>query len=332
MSQVRNVKILGTGKYLPMKKVYSHEIDELLGVTNGWVEQKSGVVVRSFVEQETASEMAAYAANDAIKASGLQKTDIDCIVSVSGTMEQPIPCNAALIQQQLGLNDSKIPCFDINSTCLSFVTGFDTISYLVHCGRYKNVLLVSSEVASVGLDWDKKENVILFGDGAAAVVLTKTPENEPSKVLCGHMETFSDGAHFTEIRGGGTKLHPNNPNGKKDDFLFDMNGKSVFKLSSRNIAAFLEKLLAASDCTMNDIDLVVPHQASGMAMRILRNKLGIEERKFMNIIHNHGNTIAASIPMALHEAIMQNKIQRGNKIMLIGTSAGLSIGGVVFEY
>ncbi|MNH31613.1 3-oxoacyl-[acyl-carrier-protein] synthase 3 [compost metagenome] len=94
----------------------------------------------------------------------------------------------------------------------------------------------------------------------------------------------------------------------------------------------MEKLLATSNCTMNDIDLVVPHQASGMAMRILRNKLGIEEAKFMNIIHNHGNTIASSIPIALHEAIVQHKIQRGNKIMLIGTSAGLSIGGVVFEY
>ncbi|MGE7111465.1 beta-ketoacyl-ACP synthase III [Lysinibacillus sp. NPDC047702] len=332
MSQIRHVKILGTGKYLPSKKVYAREIDELLGVKAGWVEQKSGVVMRSFIVNETASEMATYAAMEAIKASGLHKKDIDCIVSVSGTMEQPIPCNAALVQKQLGLSDSKIPCFDINSTCLSFVTGLDTISYLIHCERYRNVLLVSSDIASVGLNWDAKENAILFGDGAAAVVITKTPENETSKVLSGHMETFSEGAHNTEIRGGGTKLHPTNPKAHETDFLFDMNGKSVFKLSSKNIGAFMEKLLATSNCTMDDIDLVVPHQASGMAMRILRNKLGIEEAKFMNIIHNHGNTIASSIPIALHEAIVQNKIQRGNKIMLIGTSAGLSIGGVVFEY
>lgn len=332
MSQVRHVKILGTGKYLPNKKVLASEIDVLLGAKEGWTEQKSGVAMRSFVEKETASEMAAIAAMDAIKAAGIQKEDIDCIVSVSGTMEQPIPCNAALVQKQMGLNDSKIPCFDINSTCLSFVTGFDTISYLIHCNRYRNVLLVSSEIASVGLNWEAKENAILFGDGAAAVVLTKTPNNDNSKVLAGYMETLSDGAHFTEIRGGGTKIHPNHPNTIDKDFLFDMNGKAVFRLSSKNINAFMEKLLSTSNCTMDEIDLVVPHQASGMAMRILRKKLGIREEKFMNIINTHGNTIAASIPMALHEAIVQNKIQRGNKIMLLGTSAGLSIGGVVFEY
>ncbi|MDN4494846.1 beta-ketoacyl-ACP synthase III [Ureibacillus aquaedulcis] len=332
MSQVRNVKIIGTGKYLPNKKVFAHELDELLGVKKGWVEQKSGVALRSFVGNETASQMAAHAASEAINEAGIHKEEIDCIVSVSGTMEQPIPCNAALVQKQLGLSESKIPCFDINSTCLSFVTGFDTISYLVHSGRYNNVLLVSSEIASVGLNWEAKENAILFGDGAAAAILTKTPENGNSKVLAGHMETFSDGAHYTEIRGGGTRLHPNNQNAVETDFLFDMNGKSIFKLSSRNIGDFVDTLLAFSDCTMDDINLVVPHQASGMAMRILRKKLGIAEAKFMNIIHNHGNTIASSIPMALHEAIVQNKVQRGSKIMLLGTSAGLSIGGIVFEY
>ncbi|RHW34666.1 beta-ketoacyl-ACP synthase III [Lysinibacillus yapensis] len=332
MTQVRNVKIVGTGKYLPSKKIHSNELDLVLGVKPGWVEQKSGVKMRSFIDNETASEMAAYAAIEAINASGLQKEEIDCIVSVSGTMQQPIPCNASLVQKQLGLSNSQIPCFDINSTCLSFVTGLDTISYLIHSGRYSNVLLVSSEVASAGLNWEAKESAILFGDGAAAAVLTKTPENESSNILAGHMETFSEGAHFTEIRGGGTKLHPNNPNAKYTDYLFDMNGKAVFKLSSKHIHPFMEKLLSYSHCTLNEIDLVVPHQASGMAMRILRKKLGIEEAKFMDILHHHGNTIASSIPMALHEAILQKKIQRGSKVMLLGTSAGLSIGGVVFEY
>lgn len=332
MTQLRNVKIAGTGKYVPSKKLYASEIDRLLQVPSGWTEQKSGVFMRSFAEHETASKMAALAAIEAIRAAGISKEEIDCIVSVSGTMEQPIPSNASLVQMQLGLSHSKIPCFDINSTCLSFVTGFDTMSYLVHGGRYNHVLLVSSEIASVGLDWEAKESAILFGDGAAAAILTRTPENESSSILAGHMETFSEGAHFTEIRGGGTKLHPNDSKAKKSDFLFDMNGKAIFKLSSKNIHAFMETLLREAQCTLDDIDLVVPHQASGMAMRILRNKLGIEEAKFMNILRTHGNTIAASIPMALHEAIGQNRIQRGSKVLLLGTSAGLSIGGMVFEY
>lgn len=332
MEQIRYVKIIGTGKYLPSKKVASFEIDERFGKAIGWVKSKSGVEVRSFVEGETASEMAALAVHEAVKAANIELSQIDCIVSVSGTAEQPIPCNAALIQRQIGLSASRIPCFDINSTCLSFVTGLDTISYLVSSGRYKYVLLVASEVASVGLNWSAQENAMLFGDGAAAVIISSSAKQEPSKILAGHMETFSEGAHFTEVRGGGTKIHPNDSRAKETDFLFHMDGKAVFKLSSKYLHTFMERLLTEAGCTLHDIDLVIPHQASGMAMRILRNKLGIAEEKFMSIIHNHGNTIAASIPMALHEAIQQGKLVRGQRVMLLGTSAGLSIGGMIFDY
>lgn len=328
---MRRVKILSTGKYLPKKQVTAQEIELRLGLSKGWVEKKSGVLVRHFAEGETASQMGAFAAKDALVAAGLSIRDIDCLISTSGIPEQAIPCTAALIQKQLGAIDSGIPAFDINSTCLSFITGLDMVSYLVDAGRYNRVLLVASEV-SMGLNWNDKESCTLFGDGAAAVIITKSDETESSQILSSNMETYSRGAHLTECQGGGNKYHPRDYGNNPESFLFKMDGRGVYRLASQMLPSFVERLLQASGLRMADMQMVIPHQASLMAMRLLRKQLGIPEEKLMVIAHNHGNTIAASVPMALHEAIIQGKIHRGDRIMLLGTSAGFSLGGIVLEY
>lgn len=147
------------------------------------------------------------------------------------------------------------------------------------------------------------------------------------------METYSVGSAFTEIRGGGTKMHPReHRDDTKEEFLFHMNGPAVFRLSSKKLPAFVEKLLANSQSTMDDLQAVIPHQASGMAMRLMKRKLQIPDSIFVDVIEYYGNMIAASIPIALYEAIRSQKLERGGKGMFIGTSAGLSIGGMVFEY
>lgn len=326
----RNVKILGIGKYLPKKKVYSSELDKVLGVNDGWVEKKSGVIYRNHVTTETASEMGYYAIKEALKDANVDIEDIDCLICASGTMEQAIPCTASLISERFGKLLHGIPAFDFNSTCLSFVTALDHISYAIHAGRYKKVVIVSTEISSIGLNYNQPESVVLFGDGAAAVVIGKS--NDDSKILASHMETYTDGAHWSEIRGGGTKIHPREySEERKEDFLFDMDGTAIFKLSSKLMLPFLDKLFS-ENMTMEDMAMVIPHQASAMAMRIIRKKLNVPEDKFMNIIAEHGNVIAASIPLALHEAIKSNKVKRGDKILLLGTSAGLSMGGIVIEY
>ena len=330
---IRSVKILGTGKYLPKKKVTSEELDKSLGLREGWVYKKSGVKYRYHADGETASEMAVKAIKEALSNANLTIDDVGCIVNTSGTYEQPIPCNACLVKEKMGIKNNRFPAFDINATCLSFVTGLDTLSYLVDAGRYNNVVLVSSEVSSIGINPMQHESYVLFGDGAAAAVIAKSHEDKGARILSSLIETYEEGAHLTEIRGGGTKYHPRHyTEDKEKEFLFDMDGKAIFRLSSKIIGGFVEKLLGEAKLEMKDIDMVVPHQASGMAMDILRKKLGIEEERYMNIIEDHGNVIAASIPMALHKAIVNKKIKSGSRVMLIGTSAGLSLGGLIFEY
>lgn len=327
---MRNIKIVGMGKYLPEKVVTSEEIDRLLDLKPGWTEKKSGVKYRHYANGETASEMGAKAALAALAEADLLLDDIDCLVSTSGTMEQPIPCSATLIHEKLQPN-RPIPAFDINSTCLSFVTGLDVISSLVHAGTYKRVLLVSTEIASIGINPKQKESYVLFGDGAAACIIQQGKEGQTSGILSSRMETYSKGAHLTEIRGGGTKHHPNHHD-VEEDFLFDMNGREVFRMSSRVIVPFVDQLLQDAGITKSELDAVVPHQASGMAMRLMRSKLEIDEEKFINVIEHYGNTIAASIPLTLCDGIKMGKIKRGNKVLLLGTSAGLSLGGLVLEY
>ncbi|QST02100.1 beta-ketoacyl-ACP synthase III (plasmid) [Pontibacillus sp. ALD_SL1] len=326
---MRKVQILGMGKYLPPTIVTAEETDAVLGVSKGWSRKKSGVQTRYFARGETASEMAAKAIFNALEKASLALDEVGAIVSVSGTMEQAIPCNAALIHEQLKPR-RPIPAFDLNATCLSFVTGMDVVSHLIHNGAYRNVLLVSSEIASVGINPKQKESYPLFGDGAVACILSLANESDQG-VVASHMETYSEGARYTEIRGGGTRLHPN-VHKKEEDFLFDMRGKEVFRLSSKVIDGFVSELLEKASLRMEELTLVVPHQASGMAMRIMRKKLGVKEEQFMNVIEKYGNMIAASIPLALHDAIEEERIQRGDAVLLLGTSAGLSVGGVLLVY
>ncbi|WP_159881173.1 beta-ketoacyl-ACP synthase III [Paenibacillus puerhi] len=331
--QRREVKIVGTGKYLPATQVTAQEMDQRLGVPDGWVLKKSDVKVRYFAGDEKASDMGARAAEQALAAAGLEFADIDCLVCASGTMEQPIPCTAALIQRAMGQGGSGVPALDINTTCLSFVAALDMVSYMVAAGRYRRVLIVSAEIASKGLNWHQKESTALFGDGAAAAVIERSQPGEPSGILYASMETYGDGASLSEIRGGGSALPASlyEPD-QAGEFSFDMNGSGIFRMASQRLPSFLERLLTATELKISDFKLVIPHQGSAMAMRLLGRKLGISEEQMMYITPDHGNTIAASIPMGLHEAVRQGRIERGDHVLLLGTSAGLSLGGLAFVY
>lgn len=329
----RKVKIIGTGVYLPKQRVTSDEMDRKLGVPAGWSLKKSEVRVRYFVENETAAEMGAFAAQAALQDAGLTFADIDCIVCASGTMQQPIPCTAALIQQAMGKGNSGVPSFDINSTCLSFLAALDVMSYLIAARRYQRILIVSTEVASVGLNWEHKESAVLFGDGAAAVIIGQAAAYEQSRIAASLIETYSTGASYSEIRGGGTGLHAKfYDDVRMSDYMFHMDGQPIYKMASKLLPDFLERLLGSGNTAMSQFPIIIPHQGSAMAMRLISRKLGIAPEQLMNITSDHGNTIAASIPMGLHEAIHQGRVQRGDRILLLGTSAGLSLGGLVLEY
>ena len=328
----RPLKILSTGMYLPKRVVTGLEIDQKLGLSPGKSEAMTGIAERRYVTDETASQMGAYALMSALEKSGIKYEEIDAIICASGTMEQPLPCTAALIQKALKRTDITIPCFDVNATCLSFVTGMDVASSLLATDRFKTIAIVSTEVASVGLNPKQHEAFALFGDGAAAAIVQKPQSHETCGVIHAAMRTYSEGSEHCKIEGGGSKNHPKNFSPDSDKFLFAMDGKKVFRLVLETVKPFYDEMMTDAGMTMDQIKLVVPHQASGNGMELSRRKLDIDPAKYMNILSNHGNMIAASIPLALHYAIEEGRVIRGDKVLLMGTSAGMSIGSVIFEY
>jgi len=271
--------------------------------------------------EEKQISLTVSACEKALENANITVNDIDCIVSASAVGIQPIPCMAALIHEKIAKGTS-IPALDINTTCTSFMTALDTMSYLLEAGRYKRVLIFSCDVASRALNPKQKESFQLFSDGAVAFIIEKT--DKEIGVIDAMQKTWSEGAHSTEIRGGLSNLHPENYSEEtKEEFMFDMNGKTVLSLSMKKIPEMMKEFLENNDMKISDIDMVVPHQAS-VAMPIVMEKLGVPKDRFINEVKEFGNMVSASVPLALAHGLENRKIKNGDTILLIGTAAGLT--------
>lgn len=331
MNTRRSLKLLGTGFALPARCVTAEELDRQLGRPPGWVFARCGVRTRYFSQGETGAELGARAARQALADAGLTFADIDLVLVASGTPQQIIPCNAALLLETLGDEARAMAGFDVNATCASFIAGLDVAGAFLAAGRYRRILIVSSELSSAGLNWNEEESSLILGDGAAAVVVAAAPPGSSSALLSVRLETYPEGVHLTEIRGGGSgrPAHRWTP-ASAEDFLFSMKGKQVFRLASTLVPAFYERLLADAALSPADVSFLVPHQASPAAVRLLGRKLGIDGSRMIDITETHANTIAASIPMALHFALKRNLVKTGDTVVLLGTAAGFTLAGAVF--
>jgi 3-oxoacyl-[acyl-carrier-protein] synthase III len=327
------VRISGTGDYVPSRCVASTEFDERWGKPAGWTEERTGIACRFFASgEETSSFMGAEAARAALEAAGISARDLDCIVFTACVSEQAIPCTAVLIHRRLGLDGTGIPAFDLNATCLGFMMALDMMSAAIAIGRFRRVLIVSSEIASVGLNWDDVETAPLFGDGAAAVVLEGT-EGFDSALLARHAQTFSEGADLCQVRSGGTRIRVREQlEHYLDGACFEMSGRETYKLAARVLPQFLSSLLTRARVEASNIACWVPHQASSKALSHLQAALALPAERVARILRERGNQIAVSLPATLHHAIATGGVKRGDLVALVGTGAGLSLGGAVLRY
>jgi 3-oxoacyl-[acyl-carrier-protein] synthase III len=322
------IRIEGVGKFLPPSVIPAAEMDQRLGVEPGWTLRHTGVAERRFITTETASGMGAAALHQALAGASAP----DLLISASATPQQLIPCTAALIAKEMGWHG--LQCMDVNATCLGFLAALDLASTAIASGRHSRVAIVCSEIASRGLNWKEPESAALMGDGAAAVVLGKAEPGGASELLGCAMETWPEGAHLTEIRGGGNALPGawHRPGENTEDYLFHMDGPGVFRLAAEHMEPFVARLVGSAPDRWDSVDLVLPHQGSLTAMRHLRRRLGIPKEKLVEIAETHGNTISATLPMALHEAITSGRLARGQTALFLGTSAGFSLGGALLRY
>ena len=326
------VKIAGLGYALPERRVTSAELLAAWAVPVGLVEHAAGVYERRYATHETTAGLGAAAARMALENAGIPLSALDAIIGASTVPQQAIPCTAAFVQRELGAPDGGSVCFDINATCLSFLVALQNAAHLVSAGAYRTVLIFSSELGSRFLNARQPQSAILFGDAAAAAVVTRAGEGEESALHHARFVTHSSGSAYTQVVGGGTRHSPNDPATTREMNLFDMDGRAVFRQAARLLPPFLDCFFAECGWTREGIHCLVPHQASRHGLDLLTERLGFRREQLFTNIETRGNCIAASIPLALAEAVEARRIRRGDRVLLLGTGAGLTIGAVALTY
>lgn len=326
------VKIAGLGFSLPERRVTSAELLTAWRVPEGLVEHAAGVYERRYATQETTAGLAAAACRGALEDAGVPLFAVDAIVGASTTPQQAIPCTAAFVQRELGAPDGGSVCFDVNATCLSFLVALHNAAHLVAAGAYRTVLVFSSELGSRFLNPRQPASAILFGDAAAAAVITRTEAGAGSAIHHARFATHSSGADFTQVLGGGTRHSPNDPGTTPEMNLFNMDGRAVFRQAVRLLPPFLDCFFEQVGWDREQVDCLVPHQASRHGLDLLTERLGFRREQIFINLPERGNCIAASIPLALAEAVAAGRIQRGDRVLLLGTGAGLTIGAVALTY
>lgn len=302
----RHVEIAGYGVCLPKNKVQFKDQTRYRVVEN----------------EETQLDLAEAAIQAALENANLDIKDIDCLVSASAVGVQPIPCTAALIHERVAKGLS-IPAMDINTTCTSFISAISIMSHLIEAGEYRRVLIVSSEVGSLGLNPKQKESYELFGDGAAAFIFQAS--NKDKGVIASLQRTWSKGAHDTEIRGGLTSYQPKEYSEEtKTNFMFDMKGKKILLLSARVIPEMFQEFQEKSGISKDAVDYIIPHQAS-RALPLVMDKLGVSKDKYLNIVSEYGNMVSVAVPFGLAYALDHGYVKEGDTIFLMGTAAGMTV-------
>lgn len=305
----------------------------MYGKEPGWTEATFGIASRGLAApDETTSFMAAQAARTALAQAGWAQGDFDVLIGACGVMEQPIPGASVIIQQALGLGGSGIMAFDVNQTCLSFVTALDVAAMGFAAGRWRRALIVSSDIASAGLDMATPPASAIFGDGAAAVCVEAGDDPDGPALLSRRIETYGDGKDLCSLRAGGTRIRVE----EGYDALvagskFQMDAFGIFKAAARRVPPLLDAVLGEAQLTRETVNVIVPHQASRPGLDHVKKLMGGDVARVIDLFSDHGNQIAASLPTALARAQAEGRLKPGTTVLLLGTAAGISAAAMVLR-
>jgi len=321
-------RITGTGSYLPEKVLTNKDLEAMIDTDDQWIQERTGIVKRHVVvEGETTCDLAEQASRRAIEAAGKNPDDIDLIVLATTTADKIFPSTACLVQQRLDIHGC--PAFDVQAVCTGFVYALGVAEKFVKTGAAKCALVIGAETFSRIVDWTDRGTSILFGDGAGAVVLEAS--EEPG-ILSTHLH--ADGAYETllHVPGGVSRGYGDVPDAERDPRFTHMKGNEVFKMAVNTLGRIVDETLHANDMKKSDVDWLVPHQANTRIINATARKLNMSMEKVVVTVDQHGNTSAASVPLALDTAVRDGRIQRGEVVLLEAFGGGFTWGSVLLKY
>ncbi|MEN8259875.1 MAG: beta-ketoacyl-ACP synthase III [Pseudomonadota bacterium] len=315
-------RIIGTGGYLPEKVLTNDEISKTVDTSDAWIFERTGIRSRRIAaESETASSMGEIAARKALQSARLDPGQIDLIVMATSSPDRVFPSTACLLQQRLGI--SYCAAFDVQAACSGFIFGLSIADQYIRAGTAEHVLVVGSEINSRLVDWSDRSTCILFGDGAGAVVLKAS--EEPG-ILSTHIH--SDG-RYQDL------LYLPNPQGAGEEgesAFVSMQGNEVFKIAVNTLGRIADETLAANHMDKSELDWLVPHQANTRIIAATARKLKMPMERVVLTLENQGNTSSASVPLALNEAILDGRIQRGQIVLMEAFGGGFAWGSALIKY
>jgi 3-oxoacyl-[acyl-carrier-protein] synthase-3 len=324
-----NVTLLGLGSKVPDRRLTNADLAKLVETSDEWIRTRTGIAERRILAAgETTSDLAAAAARRALRNAGLEAGELDVILVATATPDQPVPCTAAFVQEKIGAN--RAMGFDVDAGCSGFLYALQVGRALIASGAYANALVIGADALSLLSDYKSRETCVLFGDAAGAVVLGS--QGGWARVTDMQLGLDGRGTRLIEVAAGGTARPTTHETVEKRQHYLRMNGREVFRFAVEKLASLTRELCARNRLELEQIDLIVPHQANRRILDAAAEALELEpERMFMNI-ERYGNTSAASIPLALDEALQEGRIRPGNHVILAAFGAGLAWGGALLEF
>jgi len=309
-------RIIGTGSYLPKKIISNFDLEKTLDTTNEWITIRTGIKERRVVTDQSTCDLAIEASKKALEMASLKATDLDLIILATTTPDKIFPATATMLQHRIG---ASCPAFDLQAVCAGFVFALSTAQQYIENGSANNILVVGSETMSKIVDWNDRSTAILFGDGAGAVVVSSD-----NTTGIKHSKLYSDGSYMSS-------LHVNNDRINELGTI-EMAGNEVYKIAVKRLSELAEETLNDCNMTSDDLTWMVPHQANIRIISAVAKRINLPMSKVILTLDKHGNTSAASIPLALDVAVRDGRIKKGDSLLFEGIGGGFSWGSVLVEY
>ncbi|HEY3347793.1 MAG TPA: beta-ketoacyl-ACP synthase III [Nitrospirota bacterium] len=322
-------KILGTGSYAPDKVLTNHDIEKMVDTSDEWIQLRTGIRERRIAPEDWATSDLAYrAGKNALEMAGVEASELDLIIVATVTPDSSFPSTACILQEKLGA--TRAAGFDMAAACSGFIFALSQADAYIKSGIYKRILVIGAETLSKITDWTDRNTCVLFGDGAGAVVLG--PSDDESGILSTHLHTDGSMGYLLELPAGGSRIPASPASVAEGQHYIKMRGNETFKVAVRALEEVVLESIEHNGMEAGDIDLLVPHQANLRIIQATAKRLDMPMEKVVLTVQKYGNTSAASVPMALDEAVRDGRIKKGMNILLEAFGGGLSWASAMIKW